>query len=530
MGEGRAPFGSVLLGPEGQQGLVLRIRVQALLTITLVAANIIGAVVVIALSGFVIPAPEMTSGTALALAIAVPAYVVAALIVGAVWGTGRALKTLRWAIEQREPTETDRRATLLVPLGLTLMQATLWGVGTIVFTVVTVITQPELASSIGFTVGFSGITVCANAYLLSEFALRPVAARALHGDPLGRVVGAGVSARLLLFWALGTGVPVAGVVTVGIFALARGNVTPTQLAVTMIVLGGIVLVVGLLVMIFNARATIAPIDSVRDGLARVERGHFDTEIPVFDGTELGLLQAGFNRMAAGLRERERIRDLFGRHVGQKVAEVAVAADVERLGGQVREVSVVFVDIVGSTTLAATRPPTEVVELLNRFFTVIVDEVDAHGGLVNKFIGDAALAIFGAPMPLDDHAGQALAAARAIAARLPAEVPECPAGIGVATGPAVAGNIGDTRRFEYTVIGDPVNEAARLTELAKSYPGRLIASAAAQASANEAEATLWTSAETVTLRGRTAETTVVLPKTAVEATTTPDRAELDEPTP
>ncbi|OLR92309.1 hypothetical protein BJP25_22850 [Actinokineospora bangkokensis] len=509
-GSSAAPFGSRLLGPEGQHGTVLRIRVQGLLTTTLVTTNVIGAVIVVVLSGFVIPGPPTEGPMLLALAIAVPAYVLGALLVGGIWGTGRALRALRWAIEQREPTAADRRATLRVPLNLTLMQAFLWGAATVLFTVLAIVLQPELVFAVGFTVAMAGMVVCANAYLLSEFALRPVSARALQDDPPGQVVGAGVQVRMLLFWALGTGVPVAGVVMVALFAMARQNVTSDQLAITVVVLGGIVLVFGLLVMVFNARATVAPIESVRDALARVQRGELDTEIPVYDGTELGLLQAGFNRMSAGLRERERIRDLFGRHVGQKVAEVAVAAGVEQLGGEVHEVAVVFVDIVGSTTLAATRPPTEVVELLNRFFAVVVDEVDAHGGLVNKFVGDAALAIFGAPVDLDDDAGQALATARAIAARLPVEVPECAAGIGVAAGAAVAGNIGDARRFEYTVIGDPVNEAARLTELAKSVPGRLVASRCAVERAGEREAARWTAADTVTLRGRTEETTVMVP--------------------
>ncbi|SDD66580.1 adenylate/guanylate cyclase domain-containing protein [Actinokineospora iranica] len=510
-GSSPGPFGSRLLGPADQDSLALRIRVQGLLTVTLVFANLIGAAVVVVLSTFVIPGPGLERDTLLVMAILVPAYVVVAVIVGGVWGTGRALRSLRWAIRQQEPTEIDRRETLRVPLRLTQMQAFLWGLATVLFTIGMAFLQPDLVFNVAFTAGFAGIVVCANAYLLSEFSLRPVSARALAHDPPARVVGAGVLVRTLLFWALGTGVPVAGLLLVALFSMIRGNVSTNQLAVTVVVLSGVVLGFGLLIMVFNARAIVAPIRSVRDGMARVQRGELSTEVQVYDGTELGLLQAGFNRMAAGLRERERIRDLFGRHVGQEVAEVAVAAGVEKLGGEVREVAVIFVDIVGSTTLAATRPPTEVVDLLNRFFTVVVDEIDAHGGLVNKFVGDAALAIFGAPVALADNAGSALAAARAIATRLPKEVPDCEAGIGVAAGLAVAGNIGDERRFEYTVIGDPVNEAARLTELAKSVPGKLVASAHTLELAAEEEADRWRPTETVALRGRTQNTTLVVPK-------------------
>ncbi|MCP2306289.1 adenylate/guanylate cyclase domain-containing protein [Actinokineospora globicatena] len=503
------PFGSRLLGPADQGGRALRVRVQGLLTVTLVIANLIGAVVAVVLSTWVIPGPGPVAATWVMIAVGVPCYVVVALVFGTVWGTGRALRAVRWAIADREPTEGDRRATLRVPLRLTLMQAFLWGLATALFTGVVAVVQPELVFTVAFTSGFAGIVVCANAYLLSEFALRPVAARAVGDEPAG---GAGVRVRMLLFWCLGTGVPVAGLLLVAVFALLRDTVPNTRLAVTVVVLTGVVLVVGFLVTEFTARAIVGPVRSVRDGMGLVRRGHLDTRVAVYDGTELGLLQAGFNRMADGLAERERIRDLFGRHVGREVAEAALTADVDH---RVQDVAVVFVDLVGSTALAATRPPTEVVDLLNRFFAVVVDEVDRHGGVVNKFVGDAALAVFGAPLPLDDHAGRALATARAIATRLPREFPTCQAGIGVAAGQVVAGNVGAQRRFEYTVIGDPVNEAARLTELAKSTPGKLLASSQAVAEAAPSEAAHWHLTDRVTLRGRTEETLLAIPREHAE---------------
>jgi adenylate cyclase len=214
-------------------------------------------------------------------------------------------------------------------------------------------------------------------------------------------------------------------------------------------------------------------------------------------------------MVGGLRERERIRDLFGRHVGEDVAHRALEGEIE-LGGEVREVAVLFVDIIGSTRLAATRPPGEVVEILNRFFAVVVEVVTAHGGLINKFEGDAALAVFGAPLACEDAADRALASARELASRLREEVSECEAGIGVAAGEAVAGNIGAEQRYEYTVIGDPVNEAARLTELAKTLPGRVAASDQALADASASERERWCAGDEVVLRGRSAATAVATP--------------------
>jgi adenylate cyclase len=319
----------------------------------------------------------------------------------------------------------------------------------------------------------------------------------------------GVTARILLAWALGSGVAVLGLLLVGVAALAGAPVRKTQLEITMLGLGGVALVIGLLLAFLSARSVSAPVLSVRAALGQVERGDLDVEVPVYDGGELGLLQAGFNRMVAGLRERERMRDLFSRHVGEDVAQVALERGAE-LGGEVRDVGVLFVDLVGSTEMAATRPPTEVVELLNRFFAVVVDVVAEHGGSVDKFEGDAALAVFGAPVPRPDAAAGALAAGRTLAERLRRELPDVDAGIGISYGRAVAGNVGDERRFEYTVIGDPVNEAARLTEVAKSTPERVVASAAALEAAGRDEARHWKLGEEVQLRGRTQPTLMATP--------------------
>ncbi|NKS80720.1 hypothetical protein GS530_06515 [Rhodococcus hoagii] len=134
----------------------------------------------------------------------------------------------------------------------------------------------------------------------------------------------------------------------------------------------------------------------------------------------------------------------------------------------REVAIFFVDLVGSTELAATRPPGRSSTLLNRFFEVVVDEVDRHVGSSTSSKATRR-SPSSAPRDLDDAAGHALAAARMIRRRLLAEVPECCAAIGFAAGTAVAGNVGARERFEYTVIGDPVNEAARLSEIAKTNP-------------------------------------------------------------
>jgi adenylate cyclase len=251
-----------------------------------------------------------------------------------------------------------------------------------------------------------------------------------------------------------------------------------------------------------------PIRSVRRALAQVEEGRTDVAVEVNDASEVGLLQAGFNRMVAGLHERELLQDLFGRHVGEDVARRALESGIE-LGGEVRDAAVLFVDVVGSTKLAANAAPHLVVERLNRFFSVVLATVRDHGGWVNKFEGDAALCIFGVPTPLQDAAGCALAAARELCTRLERESP-LEAAIGLSAGEVVAGNVGTSERFEYTVIGDPVNEAARLTELAKDFQPRVLASGGIVSRASHDEAARWELGDEATLRGRGEPTVLATP--------------------
>lgn len=487
------------------------VRVQLLLTATVLLANVIGAVVVVALIFVVIPGEPLFVRRLLWVnAVALPVYVVAALVAGAVGGTVLTRRHLRWALEDRDPTLADLRATLAVPRQLTVLQACLWALALVGFATTYAVLQPSNLARVAFPVAFGGIVVCANAYLLSEFALRPVAARALLAGSPPRRRSVGVRGRTLLAWALGSGVPVAGLMTVALFALVRGDVSAARLDVTVLALGAVTLLFGLLLTLLSANATVAPLRAVRAGLAEVERGRLDARIVVFDGTELGELQSGFNRMAVGLGEREQLRDLFGRHVGREVAEAALAAPPE-LGGEERTVAAFFIDVVGSTALAQERPPAEVVALLNRFFGVVVEEVEIGGGIVNKFQGDGALAVFGAPLEVPDPAGRALAAARRIAARLAVEVPEVRTGTGISAGRVVAGNVGGERRFEYTVIGDPVNQAARLAELAKDQPGGVLAAGEALAMAADVEAAYWQETGRSTLRGRSEPTVLAAPR-------------------
>ncbi|MFD1535002.1 adenylate/guanylate cyclase domain-containing protein [Pseudonocardia aurantiaca] len=496
---------------------------RAALAVVMVVANLAGSGVVLVLTVWVLPEgplPDPAGVRALNLAV-FGGYLLLAIPVGLVWGSRRfRLRTGGAEAEQQR----ERRMVLYGPLRLVAVQGVLWVVAVVVFVLLNVrISSLRLATSIGETILVGGITTCALSYLLSERILRRTAARVLGARPPSRRVLPGMVVRSLLFWALGTGVPVVGLMLAAVSVLVYGDVPAERLAVIVLAIGGTALIAGLLVTVGAARAVADPVNAVRRAMGRVERGDLDAGVSVYDGTELGQLQAGFNTMVTGLQERERIHDLFGRHVGRDVAKAAAAADEVRLGGEVRQVAVLFVDLVGSTALASERPPEEVVGLLNRFFAVVVEVIEEHGGWINKFEGDAALAVFGAPVASEDPAGSALAAGRELAARLAAELPEVTVGIGISAGAAVAGNVGDVRRYEYTVIGDPVNEAARLTELAKTVPGGVLAAGRAVELAGAEEAAHWELGESTELRGRGEPTrlaTPVTPSRAVSAGSPP----------
>ncbi|OZM82731.1 adenylate/guanylate cyclase domain-containing protein [Pseudonocardia sp. MH-G8] len=480
------------------------------LSVVVVLANVVGAAVVFALAAWVLPeGPLVDPGRVRVLnMIAFGCYLVVALPIGLFWG-GRRFRLRRGEADAEQ--RRERRMVLFGPLRLVTVQAVLWALAVAVFVLLNLPYSVRLAISVGETILLGGITTCALAYLLSERILRRTAARVLAARPPKPRRGLpGIVVRSLLFWALGTAVPVVGLMLTAVSALVYGDVPATRLAVIVLAIGGVALGAGLLVNVGAARAVADPVNAVRIAMRRVEKGELDAGVTVYDGTELGQLQSGLNTMVAGLRERERIHDLFGRQVGRDVARAAAAAQEVRLGGEVRCVGVLFVDLVGSTALTARRPPAEVVELLNRFFAVVVEVVEEHDGWINKFEGDAALAVFGAPVAGEDPAGCALAAGRVLAARLTSELSDVTAGIGISAGDAVAGNVGDVRRYEYTVIGDPVNEAARLTDLAKSVPGRVLAAADAVGMAAPEEAARWQLGDPTQLRGRPALTRLATP--------------------
>jgi adenylate cyclase len=225
-----------------------------------------------------------------------------------------------------------------------------------------------------------------------------------------------------------------------------------------------------------------PIFRLVQGTRAIAEGNFQIALPVTSRDELGTLTESFNQMARSLREKEMIKRAFTRYVAREVVE-EVLKDPEQLGltGERREVTVLFCDIRGFTTMSERLSPEQVVSLLNEFYTLMIETTFKYDGTLDKFIGDAVMAVFGAPIAHPDHALRAVRTAVAMQSGI-AELNERRAGqgkepiligIGVNLGEVVAGTVGTEDRMEYTVIGDSVNLAARLESNAK--PGRILIS-------------------------------------------------------
>ncbi|MDT5240879.1 MAG: adenylate cyclase [Mycobacterium sp.] len=440
--------------------------------------------------------------------IALCGLVAVSATVGAVAGVLNMVPSFRWFAEGAEPTPAQQRAALSIATRQTLVQFGIWAASGVVFSLVNLHSGGGVAYVIGAAILVGGATTACLGYLITQRTLRPILAASMKtATATGEMPG--VLARLIITWVLLIALPTAGI---ALIVLARSNGWFVQksapVETPILVLAAVSLLLGFRAMVLVARSISDPIRDVVVAMTEVERGQSGAFVEVYEPSEIGRLQIGFNRMVAGLQEREQLRDLFGRHVGVDVARHALQQD-DSLSGDVREVAVLFVDLVGSTTIAASRPPEAVAEILNDFFRIVVAAVDHRQGLINKFEGDAVLAVFGAPLGIEDPASAALATARALGAELK-KLPLVDFGIGVSAGPVFAGNIGAENRYEYTVIGDVVNEAARLADHAKDWHSRVLASGDAIARAQATERCHWAMRGSTALRGRSAVTELAEP--------------------
>ena len=254
-----------------------------------------------------------------------------------------------------------------------------------------------------------------------------------------------------------------GAVSATFDGVGRNPVLLAVIGLVMTVLYGLPITVG-----STFAPSLAPIRDLAAATKRVAAGDFTQRLPVVQDDDLGALAASFNRMQAGLAERQRLQAAFGTYVDPALAARLLEQGDDVFTGERREVTVMFIDIRDFTPFAEAHSAEETVARLNALFEIVVPAVVDAGGHVNKFLGDGALAVFGAPNDLADHADAAVAAAALIQRRVADRFADAlRIGIGINTGPVIAGTIGGGGKLEFTLIGDSVNVAARVEQLTKS---------------------------------------------------------------
>ncbi|MBO9667836.1 MAG: HAMP domain-containing protein [Bdellovibrio sp.] len=226
----------------------------------------------------------------------------------------------------------------------------------------------------------------------------------------------------------------------------------------------------------------SPIEKLAEMINLVSKGNFEVKAraQVRSHDEVGDLAEAFDHMTEGLKERDKVKSLFSKFHGSSVAEDLISKDIG-VGGQSKDVVVFFSDIRGFTAFSEKRSPEEVVEMLNEYFGVMVKIINSHGGVVDKFIGDAIMAVWGAPRSSNQDAQKALRAClemrKALESlnekRIARGQPAINIGMGLHAGTAISGTIGSDERMEYTVIGNTVNTASRIEASTKAFGADLL---------------------------------------------------------
>lgn len=237
----------------------------------------------------------------------------------------------------------------------------------------------------------------------------------------------------------------------------------------------VILNLSILVVLVYSKKMTRPILKLVDASKQIEKGDFHVEIQETSGDEIGVLTRSFVKMGKGLSERDKIKDAFGKFVNAELAEKVIHGEIQ-LGGSRKECTIFFSDIRNFTSMSEEMEPEEVVEFLNQYMTKMVACVNATDGIVDKFIGDSIMAVWGAISSTGKDTENALESALMMRealvefnqARRGSGKPDIQIGIGINTGPVISGQIGSEERLEFTVIGDAVNLASRIESLNKSF--------------------------------------------------------------
>ncbi|HRI06799.1 MAG TPA: adenylate/guanylate cyclase domain-containing protein [Nannocystaceae bacterium] len=381
------------------------------------------------------------------------------------------------------------------PIGLSLTVGVAALVVSAVVAVITGVYAGSLTLGLHIAVGgaLAAVLDAIFAWLFTDHGMRPILQAIAARNPLlpvsgPQIVSLGLGAKMAIVI---IGVSVVGAVVVGTLAyrgaeeaVAHGNVDGLALQILGVTLAG--LAVSLSGCLLVARHVTGPLEDLTQMLEELIPERYSSRALPIDSDEAGQLMAAVNHMLGGLEEREFIKDAFSRYVTRQVSEVVLQGGLN-LGGELLDVTILMADIRDFTPMTEKLPPRQLVRLLNRYFTEMVEECLEHGGLIDKFIGDAIMVVFGAPVRLPPEVS-ALRAARAalgmkrrlaaLNAQLLAEgLPVLRVGTGIHTGEAIAGNIGAPQRLDYTVIGDSVNLAARIESATKDVGFDLLISEA-----------------------------------------------------
>ncbi|HBG66657.1 MAG TPA: hypothetical protein DDW78_09330 [Treponema sp.] len=330
---------------------------------------------------------------------------------------------------------------------------------------------------------FSIVTVFTSAYLLIDLANRTYALPKLFPD--GHIPDVAGRSRprfailLALCYVIMTVLPVCYLLS-GAIVIQQNNGIPVHRGI--IIMGSIFLVISMLITITLYRLAIHPLKTLGAGASAIKNGDYRFHVPIVSNDEIGILADSFNDMSAALAEKELMRQTFGKIVGPSVRDYLMKENLA-LGGETRNVTVLFCDIRSFTSMSEQMEPSQVVSLLNEYFSALEECISRNHGIINKYIGDAIMAIFGAPIAGENHARDAFRAVQDMRESLvllnekfaQSGRPAVSFGIGVHTGMVLAGNIGAQERMEYTVIGDTVNTASRMESLCKTYKTDLLLS-------------------------------------------------------
>lgn len=437
-------------------------------------------------------------------------YLLFAVPIGALLIEPRYERICAWVRAGQPASDAIRGLVLGYPRRWAAMSFVLWVGGAVVLSAVHAHDfPPRLVIGIAETIVLGGLTCCALQYLMVERIMRPIAALALaDGEPPKRPE-LGVAARIAATWLLATGVPLIGIVAFAIRDVVGDESDSYRVVLAILALSIVSVLVGFSAMLVAARAVADPLTTMREALSKVQNGNLTVRVPVDDASEIGLLEAGFNRMVDGLEERERLRQAFGTFVDPALADRVITGT--DLAGEYAEVTLMFLDVRGFTAFSERSEAHEVVAMLNDLFGVIVPVILRHGGHANKFIGDGLLAVFGAPQRHEDHADRAVAAALDISEMIRVRFGGDPSvGIGVNSGKVVVGTVGGGGRLDFTVIGDAVNTAARVESATRQTGDDVLITHETLSLLNSGRER-WTERPAVPLKGKSAPVRLFAPE-------------------